>query len=217
MSKQNISTSGGSLTNWDGPGSPYTIRTKSNTSATTIYLRNDFWEDDCPVGNQCDFDDGTLCSATKDDEHCTNGTLASIAFRSANPCTVYYYPGAATTSGSASSDFYNCGKFGAQVSVYWYYADAPTILTNPVANTSLCPGQTTTLSFTTNTDAQGRSMGRLFQWQISRATDCTTTPTDWSDITGATSATYVPNEIAGTRLYRCKVSSSCSDINATFT
>jgi hypothetical protein len=150
-------------------------------------------------------DDDWTCGG--DDNVCGGyGTIGVHDITDNLPCQWQYY-----------TEYRSCGaQYGVEYSVYWKYDFSPTILTQPAANTALCIGSNTTLSVVVNTDGNGRSLGRFYQWQISNNTDCSGAA-NWQNLPGATSSTYTPYQIAGTRLYRCLITSNCSADFSSFT
>lgn len=195
------------------------IISHASTNATVVYLNFDAWRDRCNscFGSLWSYDSHWRCvyglfglCGDKDDNRCTASPLTSIAFRdeaSELPCQWNTY--------SAS-----CGPFGLTVRIYWEWVVAPTILTQPASNTSLCVGTGTTLSVTVNSaPVNVHSVGRYYQWQTSTNTDCST-PGTWTDISGASGTCttagacviqYTPPQTRGTRLYRVKITSNCSN------
>lgn len=96
--------------------------------------------------------------------------------------------------------------------INWSFASSPTITSQPTPlDRTLCIGSSTTLTVGVNT-WNGHSLARQVQWQVSTNTDCAN-PGSWTNIPGANSLSYVPPQTPGTRLYRCVISSHCSDIN----
>lgn len=151
--------------------------------------------------------DGGLCFGS--DASCGGyGTVNSaFAATSAPPCQYNYYTGFRTCCSDGT-----CGDWGIEWSTRWYYDFSPT-LSNHVNLTQVrCQGQTpANLSVDVNTDANGRSLGRWFRWQISN------TPNGpWVDIPGAsgfnsgTTFTRTPGQISGTRYYRLQATSNCN-------
>ncbi|MEI6311032.1 MAG: T9SS type B sorting domain-containing protein [Bacteroidota bacterium] len=179
---------------------PCAIVSTTSTSETQFVLGLDAWENDCNP-----MDAYNSCTFNSDYRRCNNQTLNTINFR-----TVGAYCISSSTSGwtEAWSDW--CGNFRVRYAYRWSFSSAPTINTQPVVNTVLCTGSSTTLSVVANTDASsGLSYGRFYQWQVSENTDCAGA-SGWTDIPGANSATFTPPQIAGTRLYRVKITSNCT-------
>ena len=81
------------------------------------------------------------------------------------------------------------------------YCVKPTISAHP-ADRSICTGGTMTAISVT---AAGTALTYL--WQVSNNTDCTGV-SNWENISSATSSSFTPPKIAGTRLYRCVVTAS---------
>jgi hypothetical protein len=185
---------------WDV--SDYTIRSQGNSSASNFTLRFDGFEDNCN-SDVCNYNPYNFWDCTPsvfgDSRRCNPPDLTTVNFRTTAPCTW-------TTAWSPW-----CGDYRFEYSYYWSYATAPTIATQPTpANTSLCRGTTPpTYSVTATNDANGWNMRRNVQWQISTNTSCAS-PGTWTNISGATGASYTPTEIGGTRLYRALVTSNCA-------
>lgn len=160
--------------------------TKAITDNINIQLNG--WESDGGICGGDDFDCGGYSS------------LFTSAIGIEDPCGWRY-----TTNGRW------CGGGNYQIywSYYWVYAQAPAIITQPVANTSACIGTPVTLTVAVDNDAFGRSMGRFYQWQRSVNTDCSGA-SGWANIAGATSSSYTVLQTSGTRLYRCLITSNCS-------
>ncbi|HNF47900.1 MAG TPA: hypothetical protein PLF48_00870, partial [Chitinophagales bacterium] len=85
-----------------------------------------------------------------------------------------------------------------------YYCVKPTITTQPVGQL-LCKANTMNALSVVATGT-----GLTYQWQASNYTSCSAaTSGSWQNITGATSSSYTPPKIAGTRLYRVIVTADC--------
>jgi gliding motility-associated-like protein len=171
------------------------------------------WEED-GCGSNCT--SGT-CTFNNDDVRCGRTRVGDINFWNQSPCQDMTYIGE-YTSGSFLSMHNRCsdnnGKgYGIdRLIVNWDFASPPTILSDAFPfDRVLCPGESTTLTVSVNS-WNGWSLGRLIQWQVSTNTDCNA-PATWTDIPGATSLSYTPPQTPGTRLYRCIISSHCSDIS----
>ncbi|HXH19535.1 MAG TPA: immunoglobulin domain-containing protein [Chitinophagales bacterium] len=172
-----------------------------NSTATTITLALDAWENDCVVDEDvCGYNTHWYCP-DGDGDRCTNYGVASINFRNDPPCVQKEY-------------WTNwCGYYRYKVIIEWSYAEPPVVTTHPNPNNASCIGGT---NIVLSTAASG---GRFFQWQYSTSSDCSA-PGTWTDIdasynggnpgTGYTSATYTPPQISGTRLYRAKITSNCT-------
>lgn len=109
------------------------------------------------------------------------------------------------------TDYRTCspGTFGIRYTLYWRYNEKPTIIQQPKADTTLCLGTPYTLSVQTANDACGNNMGRFYQWQVNTATACGTT-TGWVNLTGETLPTLIVPQTAGTRIYRCLITSGAT-------
>ncbi|MEN9302935.1 MAG: hypothetical protein RL264_1364, partial [Bacteroidota bacterium] len=180
---------------------------------TSINVDLESWEED-GCGSNCD---GTSCTFNSDDVRCGRTRIGDINFWNNAPCASSTYTGQ-YTSGSFLSMFGRCsdnngGGYGIdKLYIDWSFASSPTITSEPFPyDRTLCPGQPTTLTVAVNS-WNGWSLGRLVQWQVSSNTDCAT-PGTWTNISGATSLSYTPPQTTGTRLYRCVISSHCTDIN----
>ena len=183
-----------------GP-TPCSIINTSSTSETQFVLGLDAWENDCNPMNVYN-----SCTFNSDFRRCNNQTLNTINYRISSAYCI-----ATNTSGwtEAWSDW--CGNFRVKYAYRWSFASAPIINTQPVVNTTLCIGATTTLSAIANIDpSSGLSLGRFYQWQISENTDCAGA-TAWQDIPGANAVSFIPPQISGTRLYRVKITSNCTN------
>ena len=188
-------------TYWDRSGFGEDIISATNTSATSFDVNmHDAYEKNCNNDhhNFYNYDFFDCFPSVYGDSRRTNGVY-TVNFRTASsPCTWV----------SGVTSWY--GDYRIHFRYYWDYYDAPSITTQPAANTSLCLGSSTNLTIAVNTDPTGgHEIARNFQWQISENTDCGGA-TGWTDIPGATLKTYAPYQIAGTRLYRCKTTSNCS-------
>ncbi|MBL0080808.1 MAG: hypothetical protein IPP53_17395 [Bacteroidetes bacterium] len=194
----------------NGPAACYIVN-NSSTNQTSFVIGLDAWENDC---DPMDSYNGP-CNwplNNNDYKRCTNASLSTISFRTAGSFCV-----ASSSSGWTEGWSDWCGDYRAKYAYRWSFAEAPTITTQPVANTSLCIGSTTTLSVAVNSDAtSGVSLGRHYQWQVSNNTDCSGA-SNWQNITGATASTYTPPQIAGTRLYRVLITSNCTANFSTLT
>lgn len=171
------------------------------------------WEED-GCGGDCT---GGSCTFNSDDTRCGRTRVGDINFWNEPPCQSNTYVGQ-FTSGSFLSMHNRCSSnngagYGIdRLLINWSFASSPTILSDAFPfDRVLCPGESTTLTVSVNS-WNGWSLGRLVQWQVSTNTDCNA-PATWTDIPGATSLSYTPPQTAGTRLYRCIISSHCSDIS----
>ena len=107
---------------------------------------------------------------------------------------------------------YNCdANWAVEYRIYWEWANAPSITTQPTPNDrNLCIGATTTISVV------GDASARYYQWQVNTNTGVPTAgcaTTGWVNVstgTGGTTANYTPPQTAGARQYRCLVTSNCS-------
>ena len=167
-----------------------------------IQLQFDGWEpdpwpcgpDDASCGGQGDmtFSSGSpINSDLRIGEHCAPCTLSNQIVHSRN----------------CNSDG-TTGTYSAQWRYEWRYNQAPTITTEPAANTTYCYGTAATaLTVAVANDFYGRvgasGMLRHVKWQVSNATACP--GSGWLDIPGATSASFTPPQITGTRLYRALI------------
>lgn len=101
------------------------------------------------------------------------------------------------------------GTYGIRYSFYWRYEVKPTIIQQPKSDTTLCLGTPYTLTVQTGNDACGNNMGRFYQWQVNTATGCGTN-SGWVNISGANSASLTVPQTAGTRIYRCLITSGAT-------
>ena len=180
---------------------------------TEINVDMESWEDD-GCGSNCS---ANTCFFNSDDTRCGRLRIGDVTFWNEPPCQNNTYVGDFTSGSFLSmhnrcSDHNGAGYGIDELIINWSFATSPTIITQPFPyDRVLCPGNTTSLDVTVDS-WNGWSLGQLVQWQISTNTDCNS-PATWTDIPGANSLSYTPQEIPGTRLYRCVISSSCSDIN----
>lgn len=171
------------------------------------------WEDDA-CGSNCS---ANTCTFNSDDTRCGRLRIGDVNFWDAAPCQDNTYTGQFTSGTFLSmhnrcSDNNGAGYGIHHLIVNWSFASAPTITSQPSPfDRTLCLGTPTTLTVGVNS-FNGWSLARLVQWQVSTNTDCAT-PGTWIDIAGANSLSYVPPQTPGTRLYRCIISSNCSNIN----
>ncbi len=190
---------------WNNPDQD--VANFTNISACTINIDMESWEEDGCGGDN----DYNTCTINSDNAYTSRTRMANIDFRNLAPCQYNQY------------GFYDGNNgYGAQYDIYWEYNVAPTITTQPTsggADRMLCIGTPTTLTVATNTDPCNAAItvGRNFKWQVNTATGnapftqiggCIST--GWNDIPGATSASYIPPQTAGTRLYRCLITSNCA-------
>lgn len=172
------------------------LRSVNNTSATGIKVSLESWEDDaCGARNQYN----TGCS-NNDDNPCGSpiGTSISgvISFRNDPPCQWNNYQ-------------YDCsGNWKGQYKIYWDWAVAPTITSQPTPDDrNVCSPSTTTLTVVADAAA------RFYQWQINTNTDAPQAgcaSSGWTNIAGATSSSYIVPFTAGTRQYRVLITSNCT-------
>jgi len=178
-----------------------------------INIDMESWEDD-GCGSNCN---ANTCFFNSDDTRCGRLRIGDINFWNEPPCQTNLYTGDYTSGSFLSmhnrcSDHNGAGYGIDELMINWSFATSPTIVTQPFPyDRYLCPGNTTSLDVTVDS-WNGWSLGQLVQWQISTSTDCNGA-LSWTDIPGANTLSYTPNEIPGTRLYRCVISSSCTDIN----
>ena len=170
------------------------------------------WEED-GCGSDCE---ANTCTFNSDDVRCPRTRIGDIDFWNLPPCNNNVYVGE-FTSGSFLSQHNRCNQnngagYGIdELIINWSFASTPTILSEAAPfDRTLCIGDVTSLEVQVDT-WNGWSLGQLVQWQISENTDCNS-PGAWVDIPGATSLIYEPAQLPGTRLYRCIISSNCSDI-----
>ena len=178
-----------------------------------INIDMESWEDDGCGGN-CS---ANTCWINSDDTRCGRLRIGDVNFWNQPPCQDNTYNGE-FTSGSFLSMHNRCsdnngGGYGVdQLIVNWSFATSPSIITQPFPyDRVFCPGEVTTLEVTVN-EWNGWSLGQQVQWQISTNTECSSA-SNWTNIPGANSLSYIPPETPGTRLYRCLISSNCSNIN----
>jgi gliding motility-associated-like protein len=170
------------------------------------------WEED-GCGSDCE---ANTCTFNSDDVRCPRTRIGDINFWNLPPCTNNIYVGEFNTGSFLSmhdrcSDRNGAGYGIDELIINWSFASSPTILSEAAPfDRTLCLGDVTSLEVQVDT-WNGWSLGQLVQWQISENTDCAT-PGAWTNIPGATSLIYEPAQIPGTRLYRCIISSNCSDI-----
>ncbi len=180
---------------WDNP-TDFLCRTQNNTAATGIRVRLEGWEDD-GCGSSDTYDTGC---ANNDEAYCT--VFGSVlSFRNGPICTWNTY------------NIYCNSNWQVDYRIRWEWANAPAITSQPSpTDRNLCIGANTTLTVV------GDASARFYQWQVSTNTglpqsQCATT--GWSNISGATSASYVPPQTAGARQYRCRITSNCTaDFNS---
>ncbi len=171
------------------------------------------WEED-GCGSNCG---SNTCTFNDDDTRCGRLRIGDINFWNNSPCSSTTYNGQFTSGDFLSmhnrcSDNNGRGYGIERLIVNWSFASAPTITSEPFPyDRVLCPGQPTTLTVAVNS-WNGWSLGQLVQWQVSSNTDCNSAGT-WTNISGATSLTYTPPQTPGTLLYRCIISSNCTNIN----
>ncbi len=126
--------------------------------STSFRIGLDAWENDCDPMDQ--FDSECNCvfgvCANADYKRCTNTSLSTINFRTAGAFCV-----ASSSSGWTEGWSAWCGDYRAKYAYRWSFAEAPTITTQPVANTSLCIGQPLH-SRAVNSDA---TSGVSYQWK----------------------------------------------------
>lgn len=106
------------------------------------------------------------------------------------------------------------GTYSVRWQYEWRYNQAPTITTQPNANSVYCVGTPASpLTVAVANDDYGRSgsngMMRHIQWQVSNSTSCSGA-TNWTNIPGANGASFTPPQISGTRLYRALISANCT-------
>jgi gliding motility-associated-like protein len=185
----------------------YLIQNITNSNATTFTLGfSDAFEKSCS-NNNCTYESYNFftCSPSVygDARRCQNPNLVTVNFQQQPPCQW----------NAGVSPF--CGDFKFHYEWQWSYNYAPTIAVQPAASTAACLGSAVQLSVTAGLDGNGFNMGRNFQWQVSASTACP--GTGWTDVTGATNASFTVPQTGGTRLYRCKVTSNCTPNFATNT
>ncbi|MFN8322816.1 MAG: gliding motility-associated C-terminal domain-containing protein [Chitinophagales bacterium] len=179
--------------------SDYPLMTLNNTNATTFTLGvADAFEKSCS-NNNCTYESYNFftCfpSVYGDSRRCQNPTIVVSNFRQTAPCQWQ----------TAFSSW--CGDYRFEYSYRWSFNTAPQLVTQP-QSAQLCLGNTTTLTVAAANDPNGWNTGVNYQWQVSTSTACP--GTGWVDVLGATSSSYTPTQIPGTRLYRCKVTSNCT-------
>ena len=189
--------------------------------ASQINVDMESWEED-GCGNDCSSDG---CTFNSDDTQCGRTRIGDVDFWQQPPCQDNSYIGQ-YMSGSFLSMHNRCsdnngGGYGLnELIVNWSFASAPAITTQPTAAAQggadrlLCIGTPTTLTVGVNS-WNGWSLGRHYQWQVNTLTtspvpagNCPTT--GWTNISGATSPSYIPPQTPGTRLYRCIITSNCT-------
>lgn len=190
-----------------------TAATFTNVAMSQINVDMESWEED-GCGSECE---KNTCTFNSDDIRCGRLNIGNIDFWQQAPCQNNTYTGGYISSNFLSmynrcSDNNGAGYGINQLIINWSFASAPTITSQPSPfDRTLCIGTGTTLTVGVNS-WNGWSLARFVQWQVSTNTDCGT-PGTWTNIAGANSLSYVPPQTPGTRLYRCIISSHCSDIN----
>ena len=180
---------------------------------TQLNVDMESWEED-GCGSNCD---ANSCTFNSDDSRCGRLRIGDINFYTLPPCQGNIYTGQFTSGNFLSmtnrcSDNNGSGYGIDHLIVNWSFASAPTITSDAFPfDRVLCLGTSTTLTVAVDS-WNGWSLGQLVQWQVSTNTDCNNA-TGWTNIPGATSLSYTPPQTPGTRLYRCIISSSCTDIN----
>lgn len=200
----------------------FTAATFFNVPATQLNVDMQSWEDD-DCGNLCTSDGS--CAFNNDDTRCGRLRIGDINIYSGPPCTNNTYTGDFLSGPFLSmtgrcSDNNGAGYGINQLIVNWSFASAPTITTQPTAvaqggpDRTLCIGTPTTMTVAVNS-WNGWSLGMHYQWQENVLTTnpvpssgCPTS--GWTNIVGATTASYVPPQTPGTRLYRCLITSNCT-------
>ncbi len=188
-------------------GVSYNLRNRVNTAATTFNFRLEAWEDNCN-NDACNYNPYNffVCfpSVFGDANHCQTNNAKTVNFKTQTPCVWH----------TDTSDW--CGSYRFIFRYRWNFFGAPAVASNPLpADTVLCPGAQVTYSVASNVSG-GWSVAQGFQWQVSMQTDCNSA-NQWSDIFGATSDSYTPPYVAGTRLYRCVLSAACGNVNTDYT
>ena len=181
----------------------FQVANRINSSATSFTLALDAWEDNCnnDVFNFNNYNFFTCFpSVFGDSRRCTSNNVATVNFRTFEPCTWH----------SGVSSF--CGDYRFTYRFRWSFNAAPTIATQPSpADNNLCLGTPVTFNASTTLDANGWPTGSNYQWQVSSVTDCASaTPSSWTNVGGANSASYTPPQTPGTRLYRVLITANCS-------
>ncbi len=175
---------------WDDPVD-FLCRTRNNTAASFIRVRLEAWEDD-----GCGSSDTYNTGCINNDEAYCNILGSAFNFRSGAICTWNTY------------NIFCNSNWQVDYRIRWEWANAPGIVTQPSPNDrNLCIGANTTLTVV------GDASARFYQWQVNTNTGapqagCATS--GWSNISGATSASYVPPQTAGARQYRVLITSNCS-------
>ena len=127
-----------------------------------------------------------------------------------NPYQWNYFTDTRTCNGGDGS-----GEYRVYWSYYWSYTQAPAITQQPNAavlggsTRDVCAGTPITLQTTFATNNCGGVWARHIQWQSAPSSGG-----PWSDVSGATSASYAPPQTVGTIHYRCR---STSNEGAVFT
>jgi hypothetical protein len=181
----------------------FSLSNRINSSATNFVLGLDAWEDNCN-GDVFNFNNYNFftCfpSVFGDSRRCQSNNVASINFRTFDPCV--------WQSGVASF----CGDYRFTYRFRWSFNQAPVIVTQPSpADNNLCLGTPVTFTVTPGTDPNAWPLGSNYQWQVSSITACASaTNASWSNVGGANSNTFTAPQTPGTRLYRCLVTANCS-------
>ncbi len=197
----------------------FTAATFYNIPANQLNVDMHSWEED-GCGNTCTSD--ASCAFNDDDTRCGRLRIGDIDYWNFPPCTNHTYVGQFTSGNFLSmhnrcSDNNGAGYGIDELIVNWSFASAPTITTQPTAagaDRTFCIGTGTSMSVAVNS-FHGWSLGMHYQWQEN---NLTTNPvpssgcpvTGWTNIAGATSATYIPPQTPGTKLYRCLITSNCT-------
>lgn len=175
---------------WDDPAD-FLCRERYNANVTAWRVSLQGWEDDA-----CGPSDQYNTGCANDDEAYSAITTTDLNFRTGTNCGWTYYT------------LYAPSHWGVEYRVYWDWAVAPTITSQPSPdNRTLCVGTPTTLTVVADAAA------KFYQWQSNTYTgtpqsDCATA--SWSNIGGATSASYTPPQTPGSRQYRCLITSNCT-------
>jgi gliding motility-associated-like protein len=199
----------------------FTATTLLNVPANQINVDMESWEED-GCASECTKD---ACFINSDDVRCGRLRIGDIDFWQQPPCQNNIYTGQGTTGNFLSmhnrcSDNNGAGYGIDQLIVNWSFAASPVITTQPTAvaqggaDRTLCIGTPTTMTVAVNS-WNGWSLGQHYQWQVNTLTtnpvptsNCPST--GWTDIPGATLASYVPPQTPGTKLYRCLITSNCT-------
>ena len=126
-------------------------QTYATNVPTSYQIRMDAWEDDCPTGNRCSFDNGGFsCAFDGDDRRCNVQNFAgNINFRN-------NAPGFWTNNGW----FFACGNdYGLEVESFWRFTLGNTINDPIVIGSTNCNNLSYSHTNSNSGDAYGNNLG----------------------------------------------------------